>query len=100
MEAIGNDTITDFYKSEGDQIVIEGHTVEVYKLLYKDTDGDGRADESILYLRSNQGATGAHNKDLLGHILVHGEKVTWDDIHVDSMAVTGVGSTTDDIGLT
>jgi Ca2+-binding RTX toxin-like protein len=100
VEGIGTDTISDFYGSEGDRIEIEGHTVQVYRIAYRDSDGDGRADVSIVYLRSNQGAAGAHNKDYLGKIMVYGERVGWDDIHVDAMVAHGVATSLDDLDLT
>ena len=71
VDSIGNDTITDFNKAEGDTLKISGHTVEVNQIEIKDADGDGAADDTVLHLRSNQGAGGgAHNLDLLGTITV------------------------------
>jgi Ca2+-binding RTX toxin-like protein len=98
VEGIGTDVVEDFYRAEGDRIVIEGHTTEIYALRYYDTDRDGRSDVSIITLRSNQGAAGAHNHDVLGHIKVYGDKVLWSDIELTRPA-TGINSTIDDMAI-
>jgi Ca2+-binding RTX toxin-like protein len=99
VEGIGTDKIMDFYKAEGDKIVIEGHTVELYRLEYIDTNRDGRTDASVLTLRSNQGGAGSHHGDILGRIVVYGDKVEWWDVMVNSGPTYGVASTLDDYAI-
>jgi Ca2+-binding RTX toxin-like protein len=87
VEAIGNDIITDFSLSEGDSLVISGHTVSV-SLEQIDEDGDGQIDYTLLELMSLQPMTnGAHHNDSLGTIRVYGEEFTLDDIIVDPGAM-------------
>lgn len=79
VDSIGNDVIRDFDKSEGDQIVIEGHTV-VANVEQIDRNNDGQTDYSLITLTSDQGGAGAHDGDALGTIKVYGDEVTADDI--------------------
>ena len=71
IEGIGDDVITDFNLEEGDKIVINGHTVENYKI-------EKRGGSYLLSLRSNQGnadqnnPNGAHDGDLIGTIKIRG----------------------------
>ena len=89
VDAIGNDVVADFSKAEGDKIVIYGHTVDP-RFASWDVNGDGDA-ETIIRLYSNQGRNGgAHNGDLLGHIIVFGDEVTEDDVQVDAGVHYGV----------
>jgi hypothetical protein len=84
VERLGDEVIWDFNRAEGDTILIEGHTTEVYKLEHVDTDGDGILDASVLNIWSNQGnGGGAHNKDLLGTITVFGDLVMESDYTVN-----------------
>ena len=93
VDGIGNDTITDFDRDAGDSIVIKGHTTEVSSIDVRDVDGDGDLD-SVLQLRSNQGAGGgAHNLDLLGTITVLDNEITQDDFSVDAGVAYGIVET-------
>ena len=84
VDGFGNDVIWDFSRSEGDRILIEGHTTEVYHLEHRDSDGDGILDSTVLHVWSNQGnGGGAHNKDLLGTITVFGDLVMESDYEVN-----------------
>ncbi|MEL6489465.1 MAG: hypothetical protein AAFQ95_05830 [Cyanobacteria bacterium J06621_3] len=71
LEGIGNDVVTDLNLEEGDKIVIEGHTVDNYKI-------EQIGDSFKLHLRSNQGnadqnnPNGAHDGDLVGTIKLKG----------------------------
>ena len=96
VESIGSDTITDFYRAEGDQIKIEGHTVQVKFITYVDTNKDGRSDYSLITLRSQQGRAGAHDEDIVGHIKVYGDKVLWSDVLVTQPA-HGLADNIDDL---
>jgi Ca2+-binding RTX toxin-like protein len=91
VDSLGNDTITDFNQAEGDTLSIKGHTTEVYKIDIADADGDGAADDSVLHLRSNQGAGGgAHNLDLLGTVTVLNNQLTDDDFTTDAGVTYGI----------
>jgi Ca2+-binding RTX toxin-like protein len=93
VDGIGDDTVTDFNRDEGDRIVIEGHTTEVSSIDVRDVDGDGDLD-SVLQLRSNQGAGGgAHNLDLLGAITVLDNEITADDFSVNAGVAYGIVDT-------
>ena len=84
VDRLGNEVIEDFNRAEGDRIEVVGHTVDVYHLEHVDTNGDGILDASVLYIQSNQGNAGAHNKDQLGTITVFGDLVTRSDYTVDA----------------
>src|SRR6195256_4714912 len=89
VDGFGNDTITDFHRSQGDKIEISAHTPEVKSIEHLDSNGDGKADYSVITVISQQGAAGAHDEDLLGTITVYGNLVKASDIKVDNMAVYG-----------
>lgn len=89
VDGFGNDTITDFNRAQGDKIEIAAHTAEVKSIQHLDSNGDGKADYSVITVISQQGNAGAHDEDLLGTITVHGNLVKASDIHVDNMAVYG-----------
>lgn len=83
VEAFGDDTITDFNRAEGDQIIIEGHTATLLDLTYGDSNNDGVSDYSVISLYSDQGANGgAHNHDLIGTITVFGDLLREDDFTI------------------
>ena len=64
-----------------------GHTANVY-VTYEDVMGDD-ALESIINVVSNQhGGGGAHDLDLIGQIIVHGDLVDVDDIQTDDGVTT------------
>ncbi|MDE5084596.1 MAG: calcium-binding protein, partial [Trichodesmium sp. St18_bin1] len=86
VDAIGNDVILDFNKSEGDKIKILGHTVQVREIKNLDN-GNG----SIIHLISNQGGNGgAHDQDELGTITVYGDIVEQSDLTVRAGVTFGV----------
>jgi Ca2+-binding RTX toxin-like protein len=89
VDGFGNDTITDFRRSQGDKIEISAHTAEVKSIDHIDTNGDGRADTSVITVISQQGNAGAHDEDLLGTITVKGDLVRASDITTDAMSVYG-----------
>lgn len=86
VDGIGADVISDYRYSEGDRIQIAGLSVEVASIAQVNT-GSGMA--SVITLRSQQGAAGAHDEDLLGTITVFGEQVTLAQIDIDATAVLG-----------
>ena len=84
VDGLGDELIADFNREEGDHILIEGHTTEVYKVEYVDSDGDGIVDSTVMHIWSNQGnGGGAHNKDLLGTITAAGVLLTSEDYTVN-----------------
>ena len=97
VDRLGHEIIEDFSRSEGDRIEVVGHTVDVYHLEHIDTDADGILDASVLYVQSNQGNAGAHNKDQLGTITVFGDLVLESDYYVDDGPAYGIVSTIDEL---
>ncbi|MEM6474303.1 MAG: LamG-like jellyroll fold domain-containing protein, partial [Planctomycetota bacterium] len=93
VDALGDEVIADFDRAEGDRIEVVGHTVDVYELVHLDSDDDGVLDASRLYVQSNQGNAGAHNRDQLGTITVYGDLVRWDDVLVDAGPAYGIVDT-------
>jgi Ca2+-binding RTX toxin-like protein len=89
VDGFGNDVIRDFNRREGDKIEISAHTAEVKSIEHLDSNGDGRADYSLITVISQQGAAGAHDEDLLGTITVYGNLVKASDITTDAMSVYG-----------
>ena len=84
VDGLGDELIADFSRAEGDHILIEGHTTEVYEAEYIDSDGDNIFDSTVLHVWSNQGnGGGAHNTDLLGTITVAGALLTAEDYSVN-----------------
>ena len=90
VEGFGMDTLMDFNKSEGDCIVIKGHTVTVSSVTYGNDEG---GDFSLITVISQQGdggaggantATGAHDEDPLGQIKVYGDRVEESDLTVQN----------------
>ena len=88
VNGFGLDTITDYSKSEGDTIVVKGHTATLESITYG---SDENGEYSLLTFISQQGnggaggantATGAHDEDPLGQIKVYGDKVTENDVEV------------------
>ncbi len=93
VQGFGNDVITDFSKSEGDSILVRGHTVEIAEVTYG---SDAGGDYSLIRVISQQGnggaggantETGAHDEDPLGTIKVYGDKVNKGDIKVQAAGV-------------
>ena len=89
VDGFGNDVITDFNRKQGDKIEISAHTAEVKSIEHLDSNGDGKADYSLITVISQQGASGAHDEDLLGTITVYGNLVKASDIKVDAASVYG-----------
>ena len=89
VDGFGSDTITDFHRNQGDKIEISAHTAEVKSIEHLDSNGDGKADYSLITVISQQGANGAHDEDLLGTIKVYGDLVKASDIKVDATSVYG-----------
>ncbi len=96
VERIGNDIIEDFNKAEGDKIELVGHTATIPHIDHRDINNDG-IKESILYVRSDQNAAGAHHKDYLGTITVFGDIVEKSDISKNNVPAIGIVAHIDDL---
>ena len=100
VDSLGVDVITDF-NAEEDTISVIGHTTNV-RVSYEgiDTNGDNVDDSmvSIIEVYSQQGSGGgAHDEDILGYIVVHGDLVTEDMIHTDAGVAYGAVETIDQL---
>ena len=92
VDATGIDVIGDFNRAEGDRIQVVGHTANV-RVAHRDTDGDGD-EESVVTIFSQQGGGGgAHTQDLIGTLIVHGDRVTKSDIETDAGVFYGIVET-------
>src|SRR5262249_11986495 len=89
VDGFGNDVIRDFNRAQGDKIEIAAHTAEVKSIQHLDSNGDGRADYSVISVISQQGAAGAHDEDPLGTITVYGNLVRASDITTDAGVTYG-----------
>ena len=93
----GTDRIEDFDASEGDHIVIDGHTVNVMALDFIDLDGDGSNESTLITVFSDQatqmmmmgmgGMPMAHDRDFLGLIVVQDAIIDMDDITIQNMSM-------------
>ncbi len=97
VDGFGNDVIRDFNRAQGDKIEISAHTAEVQSIVYKDSNGDGKNDYSVITVISQQGNAGAHDEDLLGTITVYGNLVKQSDIAV-TQTVYGAYESVDELG--
>ncbi|MEM8788273.1 MAG: LamG-like jellyroll fold domain-containing protein, partial [Pseudomonadota bacterium] len=92
VDSMGIDIIADYNASE-DTIAVIGHTANIDgagSIEYRDVNGDG-IDESIINIVSNQhGGGGAHDRDLIGQVIVYGDKVEVEDVIVDAGVTYGV----------
>ena len=88
VDSFGIDIIAD-YNREEDHIAVIGHTANVY-VDHLDVTGDG-IDESLITVISKQhGGGGAHDMDLIGQAIVHGDLVYKEDIQTDANVTYGV----------
>ena len=73
-DSFGAVEILDYSAAQGDEIIVEGHTVALHSIRRK-----GRG--SLITVQSQQGdGGGAHDEDILGTIYVKNTRVTEDDI--------------------
>ena len=95
VDSFGIDIIAD-YNAEEDSIAVIGHTANVY-VEHADVIGD-EALESIITVISNQhGGGGAHDMDLIGQVIVHGDLVNKEDIQTDANVTYGIVDTYADV---
>jgi Ca2+-binding RTX toxin-like protein len=97
VDGFGNDVIRDFNRAQGDKIEVAYHTAEVKSIKHLDSNGDGRADYSVITMISQQGAAGAHDEDLIGTITVFGNLVRRSDITVDDGVTYGAYERIEDL---
>src|SRR5262245_9130305 len=97
LDGFGNDVIRDFNRAQGDKIQIAGHTNEVQSIQHLDSNGDGRNDYSVITVISQQGASGAHDEDLLGTITAYGHLVRQSDITTDAGVTYGAYERIDEL---
>ena len=93
----GTDRIDDFDASEGDHIFIVGHTVNITGLNRVDLNGDGTYESTAIVVYSDQsaqmaamgmgGMPMAHDRDLLGIIVVEDAIVDMSDISLDNTSM-------------
>ncbi|MEM7523221.1 MAG: LamG-like jellyroll fold domain-containing protein [Pseudomonadota bacterium] len=99
VDSIGIDVIAD-YNADEDTISVVGHTTNVsVEYATMDTDDDGVEDAavSIITTYSQQGNGGAHDEDILGYIVVHGDVVYEEDIITHPHAHHGIVETIDEL---
>ncbi|MEM7709319.1 MAG: hypothetical protein AAF264_00895 [Pseudomonadota bacterium] len=97
VDATGIDVIGDYNAAE-DKIEVIGHTANV-SVAYRDTDGDGD-EESIVTIYSQQmGGGGAHTQDLIGKLIVHGDRVEEGDIKTNPGVTPGIVDTASEADL-
>ncbi len=88
VDSFGIDVVAD-YNAEEDTIAIIGHTATIH-ITYADVWGD-EAEESIITVISNQGGGGgAHTQDLIGQLIVHGDRVELGDVQTDAGVTYGI----------
>jgi hypothetical protein len=87
VESTGVKKVTDYNAAEGDQLVFEGHTLQVAGIRHRDVDDDGELD-TVISFRSNQGGAGAHDGDNLGKVIILGNVI--ENVTVDAGVFYGV----------
>ncbi|MCV6585979.1 MAG: calcium-binding protein [Marinibacterium sp.] len=88
VETIGTKIVTD-YDAGMDELVFEGHTVQLETLVHRDFDGDGTTD-TVMDFVSNQANGGAHDGDQVGRVVVLDARLDAADITVDAGVFYGV----------
>ncbi|MEM8730969.1 MAG: LamG-like jellyroll fold domain-containing protein [Pseudomonadota bacterium] len=92
VDLFGIDMIADFVKGE-DQIAVIGHTATVHTIEYRDIDSDGDMESIVTVISKQHGNGGAHDRDLIGQLVVFGDRVEEDDIITDSGVTYGIVET-------
>ncbi|CAN0596222.1 unnamed protein product, partial [Ectocarpus sp. 12 AP-2014] len=88
VDSFGIDIIAD-YNADEDQIAVIGHTAVPY-VTYADVMGDDALESIITVISVQHGNGGAHDRDLIGQVIVHGDLVDVEDIQTDDMVTYGV----------
>ncbi|MEO0911645.1 MAG: LamG-like jellyroll fold domain-containing protein, partial [Pseudomonadota bacterium] len=91
VDAFGIEVIADYNANE-DTIAVIGHTANAF-VEYRDLNDDGVLDTVINVISIQHGNGGAHDRDLLGQILVFGDLVDEEDIITDNGVTYGIVDT-------
>ncbi|MCG6882135.1 MAG: hypothetical protein LJE62_00090 [Silicimonas sp.] len=97
VDSAGIDIIADYNAAE-DHIAVIGHTAVPY-VTYADVMGDDALESIITIISVQHGGGGAHDRDLIGQVIVHGDLVNVEDIQTDDGVTYGVVEGYDDIAL-
>lgn len=95
VDSFGIDIIAD-YNAQEDHIAIIGHTAVPY-VTYADVMGDDALESIITVISVQHGNGGAHDRDLIGQVIVHGDLVDVEDIQTDDGVTYGVVEGYEDI---
>ncbi|QHQ35243.1 LamG-like jellyroll fold domain-containing protein [Algicella marina] len=96
IDSFGIDVIADYNRHE-DTIAVVGHTANV-RLNYRDLNDDGVMDTVLsVYSQQMMGNGGAHDQDLIGQILVFGDRVYLEDVIVNPNVAYGIVDTIDEV---
>ncbi|MGR3514751.1 MAG: LamG-like jellyroll fold domain-containing protein [Paracoccaceae bacterium] len=95
VDSFGIDIIAD-YNAQEDHIAVIGHTAVPY-VTYADVMGDDALESIITVISVQHGNGGAHDRDLIGQVIVHGDLVDVEDIQTDDNVTYGVVEGYDDI---
>ena len=88
VDSGGIDIIAD-YNADEDHIAVIGHTAVPY-VTYADVIGDGALESIITVISVQHGGGGAHDRDLITQVIVHGDLVDVEDIQTDDGVTYGV----------
>ncbi len=88
VDSFGIDIIADYNAAE-DHIAVIGHTAVPY-VTYADVMGDDALESIITVISVQHGGGGAHDRDLIGQVIVHGDLVDVEDIQTDDNVTYGV----------
>lgn len=97
VDAMGFDVIGD-YDADEDSVAVIGHTANV-KVEFRDTDGDGDEESIVTVYSSQHGGGGAHDEDLMGIVVVHGDRLEAGDIQTDANVTYGIVETNSEADL-
>ena len=97
VDSSGIDIIAD-YNADEDHIAVIGHTAVPY-VTYSDVNGDGIEESIITVISVQHGNGGAHDRDLIGQVIVHGDRVEVEDIKTDDNVTYGVVEGYEDVAL-
>ena len=97
VDSSGIDLIAD-YNAEEDQIAIIGHTAVPF-VTYADVIGDDALESIITVISVQHGNGGAHDRDLIGQVIVHGDRVEVEDIQTDDNVTYGVAEGYADLAM-
>lgn len=95
VDSFGIDIIAD-YNADEDTIAVIGHTAVPY-VTYADVMGDDALESIITVISVQHGNGGAHDQDLIGQVIVHGDRVEVEDIQTDDNVTYGVVENYDEV---